>query len=365
MRLTLFWSYYQSYIKSIYNKYPELDQQPYQYQLEVFLSDYFGWPPSLAQRFESIGHDVQILIVNAKPLQYSWARENNFEFTQNWQYEIAYEQVRRFQPDILWIGSMFNYFGEYLQRLRPFCRKIFAWIACPTPNSLDLTGIDCVLTSHTNFQKNFQQQGQASERVLPAFEPKVLNLLENMVPDLDCSFVGNLTWAHIQRIHMLKELAYQTPTQIWGNAPRLLSKGLLQKGYISVYWEARTFKSRINPSVWGMDMYRVLKRSRMTVNIHGEVAEGIAGNMRIFEVTGVGTLLLTEDAPNIKELYEPGKEIVTYSGTSNLIDIIHYYMKNPKERAEISQAGQAKALLAHSTIQRAQEVLAIFDTYLR
>lgn len=365
MRLTLFWSYYQSYIKSIYDKYPELDQQAYHYQLEVFLSDYFGWPPSLAKRFESIGHDVQILIVNAKPLQYSWARENGLKFTQKWQYEIAYEQVKHFQPDILWIGSMFNYFGEYLQRLRPFCQKVFAWIACPTPKSLDLTGIDCVLTSHTNFQKNFQHKGQASERVLPAFEPNILKLLENVSPDLDCSFVGNLTWAHVQRIHVLKKLTKQIPIQIWGDYPRLLSKGLLRRGYISAYLEAKMFRSRMNPSVWGMDMYSVLAHSRMTVNVHGEVADSIAGNMRMFEATGVGTLLFTENTINIKELFEPGKEVVTYTSIGNLIDQIKYFMKNSEECLDIAKMGQTKTMKNHTTIHRASELERIFDFYIK
>jgi hypothetical protein len=259
---------------------------------------------------------------------------------------------------------MFNYFGEYLQRLRPFCQRIFAWIACPTPKSLDLRGIDCVLTSHANFQQNFQHKGQASERVLPAFEPNILKLLENVVPDLDCSFVGNLTWAHVQRIHVLSQLVKQIPIQIWGNHPRLLSKGLLHKGYIPAYLEAKKFRSRMNPSIWGMDMYSVLARSHMTVNVHGEVADSIAGNMRMFEATGVGTLLFTEKTTNIQELFEPEKEVITYSSVDDLIDKIKYFIKNSKERLDIAKAGKKKTMQNHTTIQRVSELLRIFDFYI-
>jgi hypothetical protein len=43
-------------------------------------------------------------------------------------------------------------------------------------------------------------------------------------------------------------------------------------------------------------MYRVLARSGIVVNRLGPVAEGAANNMRLFEATGAGALLLTEAA---------------------------------------------------------------------
>src|SRR5205814_3328492 len=46
--------------------------------------------------------------------------------------------------------------------------------------------------------------------------------------------------------------------------------------------------------VWGVDMYQVLQRSRITLNSHIDMAGNEAGNVRLFESTGVGTFLLTE-----------------------------------------------------------------------
>jgi spore maturation protein CgeB len=366
MKITLFWSYYQRYLQSIYDVHPGLIQQPYQQQLDVILLDYFGWPPALVKCLGKAGHEVEVLIVNSEALQRTWADEHGVVFNcENWQYEISYEQVKRFQPDILWIGSMFHYFGEYIQRLQPFCRKIFAWVACPFPKALNLSGIDCVLTSHANFQASFQLGGQASERVLPAFEPMILEQILSFQQDIDCSFVGNLSWAHIQRIQVIKQLVRQTPLQVWGDHPRLRSRGLFQRGFFRAYWAVKSYRLRMNSSVWGIEMYKILARSRMTVNVHGEIARGLAGNMRMFEATGVGTLLLTEAAPNIKELYEPDREIVTYTDIPNLVDKVQYYIKHSQECMEIARNGQHKTLSVHSTVQRANEVLDIFETYLK
>jgi spore maturation protein CgeB len=365
MKLTLFWSYYEKYISSIYASNPLLSSQSYKTQLEFILSDNFGWPPALAKRMSQHGYEVEIIITNAEPLQRAWARENTIPFDEkNWKYEIAFEQVKQFNPDVLWIGSMFNYFGEYLKRLKPYSRRIFAWIACPMPSSLDLSNIDCILTSHSNFQEHFIQLGKPSELLLPAFEEDILTNLENHDSDIDCSFVGQLSWAHLNRIDILSTLAKETPIQIWGDRPRLISRGLLQRNYLLAYLKIRKIRHRIQPSVWGMDMYRILQKSQIIVNVHGEVASGIAGNMRMFEATGVGALLITEDAPNIRSMYEPNQEIVTYTSKKDLIEKINYYVGNPCKREEIAQAGKLRTSQQHSTRKRSNELAEILRKYL-
>ncbi len=365
MKVLLFWSYYAEYSKIFYTKNTNLSKLSYQQQLDKILADNFGWPPALVKRLEQMGHNVEILLVNVEPLQLTWAEENGFEFDpKNWQYTIPAEQVKRFSPDIMWIGSMFNYFGDYLSQLKPYCKRIFAWVACPITKQLDLSDIDCILTSHSNYQSYFIEQGKASEIVLPSFEENICSGATSESRDIDCSFVGGLSWAHIERIEIIQALANKTPIQIWSDYPKFVSRGIFDPKFWNAYLKLRSVKSRLNPSVWGMDMYRVLARSKITINVHAEVASGLAGNMRMFEATGMGALLLTEDAPNIRDIYEPGEEIVTYSNVADLIDKIAYYIDRPEERKAIAQAGQARTLKDHSTVQRGKELIDIFTRYL-
>jgi spore maturation protein CgeB len=182
--------------------------------------------------------------------------------------------------------------------------------------------------------------------------------------DIECSFVGGLSWAHIERIEIIRELASRTPIQIWSDYPKIISRGILQPKFWSAYLKLRSVKSRINLSVWGLDMYRVLARSKITINVHAEVASGLAGNMRMFEATGMGALLITEDAPNIERLYQPGEEVITYTNIDDLIDKIAYYIDKPQERESIAQAGQARTLKDHSTVQRSKELIELFTRYL-
>jgi spore maturation protein CgeB len=59
-------------------------------------------------------------------------------------------------------------------------------------------------------------------------------------------------------------------------------------------------------------MYEVLARSLMTVNTHGRIAGEDANNLRLYEATGMGVLLVTDARRNMGQLFEVGSEVLTY-----------------------------------------------------
>ena len=71
-------------------------------------------------------------------------------------------------------------------------------------------------------------------------------------------------------------------------------------------------------------MYRVLRDSRIAINRHIDAAEGYSNNMRLFEATGVGTLLMTEASHNLDSLFIPGDEVVAYEGVDDDRSSLHY-----------------------------------------
>jgi spore maturation protein CgeB len=366
MKIVLFFSCYQRYLDQLYRNNVDLGHLCYEDQLNFILKDYFGWQLALVKQLgEQDGYEVKILIINAQQLQKVWARENNCEFEEsNWEYDIPLQQVKEFNPDIIWLCLIFSYFGKYLDKLRSHSRKIFAWIAYPPPPSLNLDAVDCILTSHSNFQEYFVDRGQCCEILLPTFEPRIADNFLEIDRDIKCSFIGSLSYGHLQRMEVLKQLVANTPIQIWSSLPKLLSQGLFQPKFIQSYLTMGSVRARMNPSVWGLEMYRILSRSQMTINVHLDAAAGLAGNIRMFESTGMGALLITEDAPNIDKLYKSGEEVITYTSIDDLIDKIAYYIDRPQERESIALAGQARTLKDHSTVQRSQELIEIFSRYL-
>lgn len=104
-------------------------------------------------------------------------------------------------------------------------------------------------------------------------------------------------------------------------------------------------------------MYHVLRRSRITLNSHIDLAGREAGNMRLFEATGVGAFLLTDFKDNLHTLFEPGREVAAWRSIDDCLQNIDHYLGNEGHRLEIARAGQAKTLSQHTFRHRAIEIL--------
>jgi spore maturation protein CgeB len=122
--------------------------------------------------------------------------------------------------------------------------------------------------------------------------------------------------------------------------------------------------ARHGGEVWGMEMYRALARSRITLNRHINVAENNANNMRLFEATGVGALLLTDRKNNLHELFEIDKEILAYSNKEEAAELVKYYLAHPEEASQIAQAGQRRTLRDHTYAKRMEELVPILKRHL-
>jgi spore maturation protein CgeB len=112
---------------------------------------------------------------------------------------------------------------------------------------------------------------------------------------------------------------------------------------------------------WGREMYVLLGRSRIVVNRHGDIAEDFANNMRLFEATGMGALLMTESARNLPGLFTPGEEVVTYDSPQDLVEKLAWYLEHDDERARIAAAGQRRTLAEHCYSRRMETVAQLIE----
>ena len=110
------------------------------------------------------------------------------------------------------------------------------------------------------------------------------------------------------------------------------------------------FYGRYSPEEVG----RVYGSAKIVFNasISGDV------NMRVFEGTGGGAMVLTDFTGNgLGELFDVGREIVTYSSEKDLLDKIGYFLIHEKERAEIARAGQERASTNHTYRHRVRSIV--------
>ena len=99
---------------------------------------------------------------------------------------------------------------------------------------------------------------------------------------------------------------------------------------------------------------QVYSQSRLVFNtsIAGDVT------MRVFEGAACGALVLTDSTANgLGELFDLGREIVTFADDADLLDQVRYYLAHPAEREAIAAAGWRRVQAEHGYTQRMRQLL--------
>jgi spore maturation protein CgeB len=91
-------------------------------------------------------------------------------------------------------------------------------------------------------------------------------------------------------------------------------------------------------------------------DLAGHSTEQIKG--RNFEVPGTGGFLLTQHAAHLEDYYEPGREVVSFHSTAEMIEKVRYYLTHDAERTAIAETGYRRTLRDHTYQQRFQDIFA-------
>ncbi len=373
MRIILLDTYYPRFLAAHYVSHPGLARETCTRQRQDLTDQAFGTSDFYSRHLRTMGHDAQDLIVNCTPLQKMWAQEHRVRYSPlalmlpqrllrlpvigPWLsalpglVEIAVEQVKAARPDVLYCQDLWFLPPQKLAELRQYAKLIVGQIASPLPPEAYLKGYDLILTSFPHFVPRLRAMGVASEYFRIGFDTRVLELLGTVEKDIDASFVGGISRHHGKALPMLEYLVRSTPIEFFGYGAGSLGRN-------------SPIVARHHGEVWGLDMYRALARSRLTLNRHINVAENYANNMRLFEATGVGALLITDRKDNLGELFEVGKEVVAYSSPEEAAELIRYYITHPDEASEIARAGQARTLRDHTYLRRMEELVPVLEQYL-
>lgn len=103
---------------------------------------------------------------------------------------------------------------------------------------------------------------------------------------------------------------------------------------------------------------KVYYSSKINLNITlRSIASGIPA--RVFDIMSVGGFVLSNWQEEIPELFEEGKEIVTYKTPEELIDKADYYLRHEDERIRIGVNGYRKVKEQHTYEHRLNQIISI------
>jgi hypothetical protein len=384
MRILVLNADYARFQSWLYRRHPGLENASYAEQMAARNASLFGVADFYSRNFIALGHQAAELHVNNPSLQSAWARERGMaplepvaaaerRVLPAWiertvapfkpmlrplarrvglspkldpgEERILLAQIEEFRPDLILNQDVFHTDTGFMRRLkRPAGPILIGQVGIDPPRGEDWAVYDLMISQLPATVKSFRAMGVRSEVSHLAFEPSILDTLPAVTPDIDVSFVGTVSTDHKQRIALLEAVAGRFDLKLWGNLPRSLPASSPLH---------RCFQGE----VWGAEMYQVLRRSRITVNSHIDMAGSEAGNMRLFEATGAGTFLLTDFKENLHTLFEPDREVAVWRTIDDCLAAIERYIGDDEARATVARAGQARTFAQHTFANRVREIL--------
>ena len=162
------------------------------------------------------------------------------------------------------------------------------------------------------------------------------------------SFVGAGYYNRQQTFSFMAEM----PLKLWGTEwpmTKPFDRLVQEKG------------RRLSPQ----EYVKIFNSTAVNLNLHsstersGVDPSGDFVNPRTFELAACGAFQLVDQRRLLPELFEPEKEIVTFSDINELKDKVNYYINRPEERQIIAQRGRKRALKDHSYQSRIESMLSI------
>jgi spore maturation protein CgeB len=415
-------SYYGNYWRAFYAQRPWLRRRSYDEQLAELLRDCFSWADFYGGPLQRLGYRTVEIIRDVEPLQQSWAIEHGLPA--EWALtRITARQIEEARPDILWFEDSGDDAGLILGELeenghRP--RLVLGWTGSFVAANRTHAALDCTLSCAPEAVEFLRARGAEAEHLDHGFSPLVIDRMHAVRRKNDLAFFGHIfrnEGFHQTRADVLcaladsrKRIRIYTPHFIPGSAgiaqkalhtaamlalypAKLavygLSRLLLKAGLSARVLSANRYLRRAleltrppravappgdlppqlmrctTPAVYGLRMYEAIAASRIVLNVHADSSPRFASNMRLFEVTGGGSLLLTDWRENLPQLFEPDAEVVTYRSAEECVEKAEWLLAHDADCARIAAAGHARCLRDHSFDTRAARLHELIRARLR
>lgn len=333
---------YSGLLSDIYRKHPEAADMDFEKQMNWFydfcINESRYWKDYLVASGQ---FQIMEVITNASHLQTRWAQSRKLH-TSNPD-EILMAQIEEFRPDVIYDNTRSNFTPAVRKQLKKKYPglKFIAWDGLPVGSIDYFEGTDLLFSYLPYLAAKYEARGIKTAQIPFGFEPGVLSKIPAYTQRYSTTFIGSIEYnIHAKRIQFLKSIQKNYPIDMWVGKLNLkkVLLGMKQLRFKEII-SSLGLKAKSHGSLFGLDYYKILQASDITLNIQEH--EG-AGNIRYVEATGCGTCLLTDWKPDILDYYTPDSEIVTYKTMDEAIDKIKYLLQHETERKKIALAGQQK-----------------------
>lgn len=366
-------SAYPEYLAAFFLKNPAA-KQSYSQLTDCFFADHFAWSNAWGVALQSEGFETLEIVYNAQPIQHAWWKENRPGTPRDLE-SIVVEQLKDFKPDIIWFDDTST---ELLARIKSEVHTIkftLGWTGSAIVNTEVFKLVDLVLSCAQESVDKIRNLGLKSEQLHHAYDPRILDRLSPVSNRKNSiCFIGQIirgSQYHDYRSNLLERLCSDVPLSIYSSLSeyglkddlkyvlKYLFKAVGLRSVAPIRQKNSTLKPHLYPAVYGVEMYKTIQQHLGVLNIHADSSPKYASNMRLFETTGTGSLLLTDWRENLAELFEDNIEVLTYRSEEECLEKAKWITNNPIAAQNIAAAGQKRTLSEHTFSKRATKLAEI------
>lgn len=402
------------YVQSIYDENPGLESRGFLEQQEFLDSFHLPFTGGLAWSLSKLGLPTLDILYDVPQLQTAWEREIGESLNvNNRRLALAFAAIEHFRPSVILEQSFGLFKPDALSEIRrrfPFVKIISMHVGFPLAGYDVPFGkspeYDIVFTTCEGFVDDFLRTGVRSAIAIPhGFDSRIVVDEPLQGHTYPLVFSGSSGFGsgtrHWSRYEYLEALCARTPITCFLTEPEQstmsysrssLATRVRQQSFDFVRrnmpslglgsprhpraslirrppksWKppreplSARYPGNCLPPVFGSDMYSVLAASGITFHRGHDVEGACSSALRLYEATGVGSMLLTDAARDLDNLFVEGKEYVAYDTVEDAVEKALYYLHNEGKRAEIAVAGQRRTLADHTLDQRAEQFAAAFE----
>lgn len=167
--------------------------------------------------------------------------------------------------------------------------------------------------------------------------------------DIDLVYVGT-PWLKLERLAILKKTFPQMKIygrnywkSIGGNGINALRRGSFPKEefkeILAGLWRVKELPMN--------ELVPLYQRCKIGINIHLSFGPS---NVRTYQLPATGVMQICDCPEGLGQVFEIGKEVVTYHSIEEAIELIKYYLEHEEERKEIAAAGFKRVMKDYKRI---------------
>ena len=357
-------------LKKINLEWPTISHENYDSELGTYFENFFAISDAIIYELNKTNKCVaKEVIINHTYLQKLWLKENKFDENTT-ALDTIKLQIQEFSPDVIFVNTNFVS-EEFLRKNTKGGTFLIAWDGFVKPLLNFNSKYDLILTCLDSISNKYKKIGTKSKVLDLAFDERILKLIGSKKNE-KLNFVGNITYVHHSRQSLIQSLldADVDFSLYLGNMDcginpfsRTILREIIQNKRINNVWNIYNLQKQNKGQKYGLDMYNTIHQSYSTLNFHGDAVDK-ACNMRLFEATGLGTCLITDNKPGLDKFFDIDNEVIVYQNENDLVDKVKYLQKNQNIAEKIGRAGQEKILSKHLWSHRILELLQIIDEFI-